>query len=139
MYQYDNLEDKGLPEGGEGSIAKMTRKLLSYPSLVRESRRKSLANAEISIQTAQPLQSLIDLGLLQVRANGLIVFVPKYGIEGPVYLSSKESSSAKEKDADLILDEELQTLKSRNGDWSYTVSLTLSQRSSTRGCVNSSK
>lgn len=25
---------------------------------------------------------------LQVKANGLVVFVPKYGIEGPVYLSA---------------------------------------------------
>lgn len=41
-----------------------------------------------------------------------------------MYLSSKEgTNSAKEKDADLALDEELQTLKSKSGDWSYTVSL----------------
>ena len=26
---------------------------------------------------------------MQVRANGLVVFVPKYGIEGPVYLTEK--------------------------------------------------
>ena len=26
---------------------------------------------------------------MQVRANGLVVFVPKYGIEGPVFLTEK--------------------------------------------------
>ena len=26
---------------------------------------------------------------MKVRANGLVVFVPKYGIEGPVYLTEK--------------------------------------------------
>ncbi len=26
---------------------------------------------------------------LQVRQNGIIIFVPKYGIEGPVYLTAK--------------------------------------------------
>lgn len=31
---------------------------------------------------------------LQVRANGLIVFVPKYGIEGPVYLEEAAAAAA---------------------------------------------
>lgn len=31
---------------------------------------------------------------LQVRANGLIVFVPKYGIEGPVYLEDSAAAAA---------------------------------------------
>jgi predicted metal-dependent RNase len=28
-------------------------------------------------------------GAWQVRTNGVVVFVPKYGIEGPVYLTEK--------------------------------------------------
>lgn len=31
---------------------------------------------------------------MQVRANGLIVFVPKYGIEGPVYLDDDDDAAA---------------------------------------------
>ena len=58
----------------------------------------------------------------QVRANGLIVFVPKFGIEGPVYLIPKDEAKGKEKqESDLVLDEDLQTIKSRKGDTSYTV------------------
>lgn len=30
---------------------------------------------------------------MQVRQNGVIVFVPKYGIEGPVYLTAKGSDA----------------------------------------------
>lgn len=61
---------------------------------------------------------------LQVRSNGLIIFVPKFGIEGPVYLTSKEESKAEgKKETDYVLDEELQTIKSQKGDASYTVSL----------------
>jgi hypothetical protein len=31
--------------------------------------------------------------LLQVKQNGLVVFVPKYGIEGPVYLTPKDAAN----------------------------------------------
>lgn len=53
------------------------------------------------------------------------MFVPKYGIEGPVYLTAKEDK-AKPKtsattEADLLLDEEKQTVKSRDGTVCYTV------------------
>lgn len=85
--------------------------------------------------------------LLQVRANGLIIFVPKYGIEGPVYLTKKDSSKTEEdsrssshmqastasngtsagnKSADssqdgFVLDEDKQTVVSKDGHRSYTV------------------
>ena len=71
----------------------------------------------------------------QVKANGLIVFVPKFGIEGPVYLTPNPSSSSKDKggagggkggtkggkaqkqasdvDALFVLDEEAQVVTSR--------------------------
>ncbi len=32
--------------------------------------------------------------LSQVKANGLVVFVPKYGIEGPVYLTARDKNNA---------------------------------------------
>ncbi len=85
--------------------------------------------------------------MLQVRANGLIIFVPKYGIEGPVYLTKKESSkgrdsrssshvqasttasngttadsqSASSSQDEFVLDEDKQMVVSKDGRRSYTV------------------
>ncbi len=74
------------------------------------------------------------LGLIiapQVKSNGLIVFVPKYGIEGPVYLTPPSSgkgargsrdkkgnnkvgaASADGEDEAYILDEEAQAVTSK--------------------------
>lgn len=62
-----------------------------------------------------------------------MVFVPKYGIEGPVYLTSKAkeqqrqnvgaSTSAQDKKADdeYTLDEEKQTVVSKDGSRRFTV------------------
>lgn len=55
----------------------------------------------------------------QVKANGLILFVPKYGIEGPVYLTGKDAAAADV--AEFILDESKQTLTSRDGSVRHTV------------------
>ncbi len=54
----------------------------------------------------------------QVKANGLLVFVPKYGIEGPVYLTSKadntnQSATEDQSLVQFVLDEEKQTVQSR--------------------------
>lgn len=70
----------------------------------------------------------------QVRANGLIVFVPKYGIEGPVYLTEKPAGAASAPAAapahaahsadaapDYVLDEEKQTVTSKDGVVRFTV------------------
>jgi len=69
----------------------------------------------------------------QVRANGVIVFVPKYGIEGPVYLTERPGGGAAPArarapaaapacaGAELVLDEEKQTVSSRDGDVRFTV------------------
>lgn len=46
-----------------------------------------------------------------MRANGFIVFVPKYGIEGPVYLAEKGA----EGDAAWAMDEAKQTVTSPDG------------------------
>jgi exoribonuclease R len=78
---------------------------------------------------------------LQVRANGLIVFVPKYGIEGPVYLEDSAAAAAaadgpapasggRKKgapaaaaaaDSLYVYDEEKQTVRSKDGSTHYTV------------------
>ena len=65
---------------------------------------------------------------MQVKANGLIVFVPKFGIEGPVYLTPPPSSSTSkaggatkkkgtlavaEEEELFVLDEEAQAVTSR--------------------------
>jgi len=69
----------------------------------------------------------------QVRANGVIVFVPKYGIEGPVYLTVRpggpgapdaapgRAAAPACAGAELVLDEEKQTVSSRDGAVRVTV------------------
>lgn len=76
-----------------------------------------------------------------MRANGLIIFVPKYGIEGPVYLTSKEASKGHDRHSshnqasttgssgstadsaqdEFTLDEDKQMVTSKDGRRSYTV------------------
>ena len=64
--------------------------------------------------------------LLQVKANGLIVFVPKYGIEGPVYFAPKAANDSNNKagalpSEDFVLDLERQRVTSRDGTMSYSI------------------
>jgi exosome complex exonuclease DIS3/RRP44 len=76
--------------------------------------------------------------VLQVKANGLVVFVPKYGIEGPVYLTSKAKeqqrqnvgasasgqkgvAGSEEAADEYMLDEEKQTVVSKDGNRRFTV------------------
>ena len=67
-----------------------------------------------------------ELSFSQMRSNGLIIFVPKFGIEGPVYLTAKDKDkTAGQKQDDYVMDEELQTIRSKQGDTSYTVRLSL--------------
>lgn len=56
---------------------------------------------------------------MQVRANGIIVFIPKFGIEGTVVLTPKtdEGKAA----SNFVLDEEKQHLSSRDGSIACTV------------------
>jgi exosome complex exonuclease DIS3/RRP44 len=69
---------------------------------------------------------------MQVRTNGVVVFVPKYGIEGPVYLTQKAkdgttggpgaaSKSKHNLEAEYMLDEEKQTIVSKDGSLRYKV------------------
>ena len=71
----------------------------------------------------------------QVRANGLVVFVPKYGIEGPVYLTEKAKATQLDQtgargqnrlrqaqaEEEWVLDEERQSVAARDGSARYTV------------------
>lgn len=72
-----------------------------------------------------------------MKANGLIVFVPKYGIEGPVYLTpradgnsnSGPSSSSNNKavaESAFVLDEKKQTVVSRCARQELRASVSLS-------------
>ena len=56
---------------------------------------------------------------MQVRANGLILFVPRYGIEGPVYLTGKDATA--QDAAAYVLDEAKQTVTAQDGSARYTV------------------
>lgn len=75
------------------------------------------------------------LPISQVRANGLLVFVPKYGIEGPVHLddadrAGKEGVSSSAPAAvdsapgavpRFVYDEEKQTVSREDGGVAYTI------------------
>lgn len=58
-----------------------------------------------------------------MKANGLIVFVPKYGIEGPIYLTEKQDKNSKQQQQpeQWLLDEERKTVRSADGRQSFTV------------------
>ncbi|KAG7636481.1 Ribonuclease II/R [Arabidopsis thaliana x Arabidopsis arenosa] len=55
--------------------------------------------------------------VVKIRSNGFIVFVPKYGIEGPVYLTGKGEKGA----GDWYVDEEKQKIVKMDGSLSYSV------------------
>ena len=64
---------------------------------------------------------------LQVKANGLVVFVPRYGIEGPVFLTDKDGNSTdpqqqqQQQQQQFVLDEERQTVVAADGSARYSV------------------
>lgn len=116
-------------------------------------------NAQMAGRASVELHTLIffdnktvvaDARITKVKANGLIVFVPKYGIEGPVYLTPAEykgpalpggagkargkggGSSSNNRVAEAeeaagggggayVLDEETQTVMSRDGSVKFTI------------------
>lgn len=57
-----------------------------------------------------------DARVVRVKANGLLVFVPRYGIEGPVYLGDKKGTGPA-----VILDEDTQTLRAADGSFRYQI------------------
>lgn len=60
-----------------------------------------------------------DARVIKVKGNGLVVFVPKYGIEGPVYLISKDKNNRAEEH--FVLDEDKQTVSSVDGATRFTI------------------
>ncbi|RVX21130.1 Exosome complex exonuclease RRP44-like A [Vitis vinifera] len=55
--------------------------------------------------------------IVKIRSNGFIVFVPKYGIEGPVYLTPRGEKGGGE----WVVDEQQQKVKKTDGSISYSV------------------
>ncbi|KAJ7555172.1 hypothetical protein O6H91_05G024900 [Diphasiastrum complanatum] len=91
-------------------------------------------NAQMAGRASVELHTLIffrnrpteaEARIVKIRSNGLIVFVPKYGIEGPVYLTKKGTKEETELVSDIdgkwIIDEEHQTLLSQDGKRRYKV------------------
>lgn len=93
-------------------------------------------NAQMAGRASVELHTLIyfrkrptdaEARIVKIRANGLIVFVPKYGIEGPVYLTPKEkakdSQSGKGSDGQIewIVDQEHQTVTKADKSVTYKV------------------
>ncbi|GAX77417.1 hypothetical protein CEUSTIGMA_g4862.t1 [Chlamydomonas eustigma] len=117
-------------------------------------------NAQMAGRASVELHTLIffngrtvvaDARITKVKTNGLIVFVPKFGIEGPVYLTpsaarknskadagkqksqngsaagggsnkrSNDKAGAVEEEQGFILDEETQSVASRDGSTRYAV------------------
>ncbi|PIN23397.1 Exosomal 3'-5' exoribonuclease complex, subunit Rrp44/Dis3 [Handroanthus impetiginosus] len=83
-------------------------------------------NAQMASRASVELHTLIyfrnrptdtEARILKIRSNGFIVFVPKYGIEGPVYLMPRGGKGGGE----WIIDEQQQKIKKVNGEASYGV------------------
>lgn len=55
---------------------------------------------------------------MKIRSNGFIVFLPKYGIEGPVYLTPRGGDKG---GGDWFVDEQHQQIKKMDGSLSYGV------------------
>ncbi|CAJ1974555.1 unnamed protein product [Sphenostylis stenocarpa] len=58
--------------------------------------------------------------IVKIRSNGFFVFVPKYGIEGPIYLTKAEKGSEK-RSGEWYVDEQQQKIKKMDGSLSYSV------------------
>jgi exosome complex exonuclease DIS3/RRP44 len=87
-------------------------------------------NAQLAGRASVELHTLIffkekvvlaDARVTKVQANGLIVFVPKFGIEGPIYFDSNASNTEGNETAAFTFDEERQTVANDSGTMQYTV------------------
>ncbi|XP_052196214.1 exosome complex exonuclease RRP44 homolog A [Diospyros lotus] len=83
-------------------------------------------NAQMASRASVELHTLIyfkkrptdtEARIVKIRSNGFIVFVPKYGIEGPVYLTSRGGKGSGE----WVVDEQEQKVKKNDGSISYGV------------------
>ncbi|XP_051124050.1 exosome complex exonuclease RRP44 homolog A [Andrographis paniculata] len=84
-------------------------------------------NAQMASRASVELHTLIyfrnrptdtEARILKIRSNGFIVFVPKYGIEGPVYLMARGQKGV---GGDWIIDEQQQSIRKADGKVSYGV------------------
>ncbi|KAK4782897.1 hypothetical protein SAY86_007271 [Trapa natans] len=82
-------------------------------------------NAQMAGRSSVELHTLIyfrkrptdtEARIIKIRSNGFIVFVPKYGIEGPVYLTERN-----EKGGEWYVDEQQQQIKKMDGSATYGV------------------
>uniref|UniRef100_A0A5B7BSS8 Putative exosome complex exonuclease RRP44 n=1 Tax=Davidia involucrata TaxID=16924 RepID=A0A5B7BSS8_DAVIN len=83
-------------------------------------------NAQMASRASVELHTLIyfrkrptdtEARIVKIRSNGFIVFVPKYGIEGPVYLTPRGEKGGGE----WMVDEQQQKVKKIDGSISYSV------------------
>lgn len=83
-------------------------------------------NAQMAGRASVELHTLIyfrkrptdtEARIVKIRSNGFIVFVPKYGIEGPVYLTPRGEKGGGE----WVVDEQQQKVKKTDGSISYSV------------------
>jgi len=93
-------------------------------------------NAQMAGRASVELHTLIyfrkrpidaEARIVKIRSNGLIVFVPKYGIEGPVYLipkeKTKDNQSGKGSNGQIewVVDQEHQTVTKADRSVTYKV------------------
>eukprot|EP00249_Psilotum_nudum_P021681 c28202_g1_i1 orf=199-3033(+) len=89
-------------------------------------------NAQMASRASVELHTLIffrkrvtnaESRIVKIRSNGFIVFVPKYGIEGPVYLTTREKKGEKQDEGEVEweVDEEHQKISSKHGHQVYRV------------------
>ncbi|PON82756.1 PIN domain containing protein [Trema orientale] len=83
-------------------------------------------NAQMASRASVELHTVIyfrkrptdtEARIVKIRSNGFIVFVPKYGIEGPVYLTQKGDKGGGE----WFVDEQQQKIRKMDGSLSFSV------------------
>lgn len=83
-------------------------------------------NAQMASRASVELHTLIyfrsrptetEARIVKMRSNGFIVFVPKFGIEGPVYLTPNGQKAGGE----WLVDEQNQKIRKINGNVSYSI------------------
>eukprot|EP00258_Populus_trichocarpa_P033304 XP_024449323.1 exosome complex exonuclease RRP44 homolog A-like [Populus trichocarpa] len=83
-------------------------------------------NAQMASRGSVELHTLIyfrnrptdtEARIVKMRSNGFIVFVPKFGIEGPVYLTMRGDKGGGE----WFVDEQQQKIRKMDGSVSYSI------------------